>query len=79
MKAANALSEMTSFLKAESGSYTQSQGTIESAGTILVEGLSNIFSAAKETESHLSYNTSQDGEEYTAQSNKVLLIFSPFT
>ncbi|NP_999801.1 receptor for egg jelly 3 precursor [Strongylocentrotus purpuratus] len=72
VKAANALSEMTSFLKAESGSYTQSQGTIESAGTILVEGLSNIFSAAKETESLPSNNTSQDAQESKAKSNKEL-------
>ncbi|XP_041454654.1 polycystic kidney disease protein 1-like 2 [Lytechinus variegatus] len=72
VKAANALSEMTSFLKAESGSHTQGQSTIESAGTVLVEGLSNIFSAAKETQTHISNNTSPVEAEDEATPNKNL-------
>ncbi|NP_999802.1 receptor for egg jelly 2 protein precursor [Strongylocentrotus purpuratus] len=64
MLAASTLSVMTSFLKSKSGTYKQAQENIESAGTILVEGLSNILSAAKETESLLSNNITQQAEDH---------------
>ncbi|XP_071487966.1 polycystin-1-like protein 2 [Diadema antillarum] len=50
VKATLALSEMSSFLKTQSQSDSEGQGTIESTGTVLVQGLSNVFSAAEVTE-----------------------------
>ncbi|XP_072169256.1 polycystin-1-like protein 2 [Diadema setosum] len=50
VKATQTLSEMSSFLKVQSQSDSEGQGTIESTGTVLVQGLSNVFSAAEVTE-----------------------------
>ncbi|XP_063951182.1 sperm receptor for egg jelly-like isoform X5 [Lytechinus pictus] len=48
MEAVSVLTEMTLFLNSKSGSYTQAQEDIESAGRILIEGLSNILISAED-------------------------------
>ena len=78
VKAAETLSQMTSFLKAKSESEDEGQGSIETAGTILVEGLSNILGAADVAEKReQNKTTSDDGYQAQNQTNKVNVQCGP--